>query len=59
MNDCDTPDVFILFGNNNFALKSLHICYHYNPLRTNYDERGIGLQNINGKWFMVTERFYY
>jgi len=59
MNNGDASDIFFLYGNNNLAIKSLHICYNYKPNSNDYDESGIGLRYIEGNVYMVTERNYY
>ena len=52
-------DIFFLYGSNNFGLPRLYICYNYKPNSDNYDERGVGLRYVDGRWCVVTERNYY
>lgn len=59
MNNNNTQDIFFLYGNNNLAIPRLYICYNYKPNSTYYDERGLGVQYVDGWLYVVSVRNYY
>lgn len=44
---------------NNFGIEFRYIYSNYNPFSNNYDERGVGVHYINGRFYAVVLRTYY